>query len=333
MNLAWFGILLSATLSGSFAIPAKKITRLTWGQVWLVYCVVALVLIPTILAVGFAPSLFFETFPRNFHSVLLVMACGVGWGFGALLFAMSIPRLGFSLAYAIVCGTVTLVGSVGPLVLGTVALPPGQGIQLVVGLSTLLVAIGVGSWASVLRDRAAGTAEKRVPSLASSLTGVSIAILAGSLSAMLNIGFAYGSPMIEQATANGVNPIAASMAVWLPALLGGFFINATATAWKIQRNEGWESYRNARSNDWIRAASLGILWLGGIVTYSVTAPFLGPAGTVYGWAVNGGVSILISAGWGIRTGEWENAGRLARIWALAGVALFVASFAILASAQ
>jgi len=65
----------------------------------------------------------------------------------------------------------------------------------------------------------------------------------------------------------------------------------------------------------------------------VTAPHLGPAGAVYGWAVNGGVSILISAAWGIQTGEWKNAGRLASIWALAAVVLFISSFVILASAQ
>jgi len=333
MNLAWFGILLAATLSGSFAIPAKKITGLAWDQVWLVYCVVALVLIPAGLVIGFAPGLLFEIFPKNLVPVLLVAASGVGWGFGALLFAMSIPRLGFSLAYAIVCGSVTLVGSIGPLILGTAKLAPGEGGQLALGLALLMVAIGVSSWASILRDRGVNLEAKAAPTLTSSLAGVAIAIVAGALSALLNIAFAYGSPMIEEAAGSGVNPIAASMAVWFPALLGGFFINATATAWKIQRNEGWQSYRTARSNDWLRAASLGVLWLGGIIAYSVTAPHLGPAGTVYGWAVNGGVSILVSAAWGIRTGEWEHAGRPARAWALAGVVLFVASFAILATAQ
>ncbi len=332
MNPAWLGILLAGCLSGSFAIPAKKVRRLAWDQTWLIYCVVALVLIPAGLAVGFAPVLFQAVFPAHPVAVMLVAACGVGWGIGALLFAVSIPRLGFSLAYAIVCGAVTLVGSVGPLVLGTAKIGPGEGGQLAAGLGLLIVAIGVSSWASILRDRAAATAEKAAPTLTDSLIGVTVAIVAGALSAMLNIAFAYGGPMIAQATASGVPPVAASMAVWLPALSGGFVINATATAWKIHCGEGWQGYLEAPASDWFRSASLGFLWLGGIVTYSVVSPALGQAGTVYGWAVNGGISILVSAAWGIRTGEWKHAHRNARLWALAGVALFLAAFAILAAA-
>ena len=333
MNLAWLGILLAGCLGGSFAIPAKKVQRLTWDQTWLIYCVVALLLIPAGLALIFAPVLFESVFPANSVQVMLVAACGVGWGFGALLFALSIPRLGFSLAYAIVCGAVTLVGSVGPLILGTARIESGEGGRLAVGLGLLLVAIGVTSWASILRDRAAGTLEKAAPTLTASLIGVAVAIVAGALSAMLNIAFAYGSPMIAQATASGVSPVAASMAVWFPALLGGFIIDATATALKIRRAEGWRGFREAPAADWFRSACLGFLWLGGIITYSVSSSALGQAGAVYGWAVNGGISILVSAAWGIQTGEWKHTRRDARLWAMAGVTLFLLAFGILAGAS
>lgn len=333
MIVAWVGIVIAGIMGGSWAVPSKRIRHLSWDQTWLIYCIIALVVLPVCLALVAAPVLFQKVFPENARAVLVIALCGVSFGAGSALYGASIPRLGFALSNAIVCGTVTLLGSLGPLIVGGAAIGTGEGGRLAFGLSLLLAGIGVSTLASVLRDQGAGATGSVRPSLASSLIGVAIAILSGCLSAMLNTGFAYGGRLIEKATALGIAPVAASMAVWVPALFGGFLVNLVVVAFKISRAKQWGNFREAPATDWLRAASLGFLWFGNVVIYSISAAALGSAGAVYGFAVTGGVAILASSAWGFGTGEWKHAGLAARLWALGSVVLFLFAFATLASTK
>lgn len=330
MNTSWLGILASGILSGSFVIPARKIRHLQWDQSWLVYCVVALLLLPVSLALLFAPGLFGRVLSENPRAVLIVAACGAAWGAGALLFAMSIPRLGFALANAIVSAVVVLVGSVSPLVVGTASLREGEGARLTIGLAALTAGISLCGWASILRDRGSVSGKDQPQSLRSSLAGIFVAVLSGVLSALINTAFAYGGELIELAMASGISAAPASLAVWVPAFAAGFLVNLVAVSWKLRRVNGWSNYQGAPLTDWLRAASLGIIWFCGMLAYGISSPGLGDTGTVYGWAVLGGVTILTSTAWGFAAGEWAQPGWSARLWMILGVVAFLAAFLILA---
>lgn len=329
MNYAWLGILLAGVLGGSYVTPSKSIRKLAWDQTWLIYCFVGMVVLPVALAGFLAPGLFEVVFPNNPGVVLNVALCGAGWGIGASLFGLSIPHLGFAMAFAIVAGVVTLLGSIGPLLVGAAKIEREQVGGLTIGLSLLLAGIGVCAWASILRDRTKNVGMPQKASRGNSALGVVIALLAGALSALLNTGFAYGGDLITQAEAIGVSPAAASMAVWVPALCAGFLINLATISWRVTRGAGWANYLEAPLVDWLKAGSLGVLWFVSIVVYSVSSLALGKSGTVHGWAINGGVAILTSAYWGMRTGEWIGASAMSRLLALAGAALFVIAFAVL----
>jgi hypothetical protein len=330
MIAAWLGIVLSGVLGGGFIIPAKKIKHLQWDQTWLIFCAVALVITPAGLAIFGAPKLISVVFGQNLRATSIIALYGLGWGLGAFLFGSSIPRLGFALSNAIVSGTVTLVGSVSPLVIGAAKIRSGEAVGLTLGLALLTLGIALCGWASILRDRGGGTVGLPVPVLASSLIGFALAVISGVLSALLNTAFAYGGDLINKATALGMTPTMASLAVWVPALFGGFLVNLGGTVWKIKHANGWSQYRVAPIMDWAWASSLGFIWFGGILVYGISSLGLGETGTVYGWAVSNGVGILTSTAWGFATGEWIQASRSARLWMLAGVVLFLISFGILA---
>jgi len=330
MNSAWLGILIAGMFAGSFAIPAKKIKRLRWDQTWLVYCVVAWVVLPVGLARLFAPGLFGLVLAENLGAVLVVAGCGASFGLGAFLFGGSIPRLGFALAVALNTGSVILVGSLSPLLIGAAKIGPGEGGRLALGLVLLLAGIALCARASILRDRGAGAGGAPAPTLAASLAGIALAVLSGVFAGLLNTSFAYGGGVMAKAGEAGIPPAAVSLAVWVPVLLGGFLVNLVATAWKISRVQGWGDYAAATAVDWVRAVSMSLLWFGGLLGYGISTAALGAAGTVYGWAVYAGVGLLTSTAWGFATGEWEQAGRPARLWMLLGGAVFVFSFAVLA---
>jgi L-rhamnose-H+ transport protein len=330
MSYAWIGILLAGVLGGSYVTPAKTIRILAWDQTWLIYCFVGMVALPLLMAGALFGGLWGAVFQSNPEVVLKVALCGAAWGFGAALFGLSIANLGFAIAFAIVAGVVTLLGSVGPLLVGAATIEQGRIAGLAVGLTLLVAGIGVCAWASILRDRSKHEPNVAPRSWRKAVLGVGIALLAGAMSAMLNTGFAYGKELILQAEERGIPPAAASMAVWVPALSAGFVINAAVVAFRITRGPGWANYRAAPFGDWVKASSLGVLWFSSIVIYSVSSLALGNLGAVHGWAVNGGAAILTSSYWGVRTGEWAGANLLSRRLALAGAALFVTAFAVLA---
>ncbi len=331
VNRAWLGILIAGLCVGSFAIPAKKIERLRWDQTWLVFCVVAWVVLPVGLARLFAPGLFGAVLAANPGAVLVVAGCGASFGLGAFLFGGSIPRLGIALAAALNTGSAILVGSLSPLFIGAAKIGPAESGRLALGLALLLAGIALCAWASILRDRVAGAAGAPAPTLAASLVGIALAVLSGVFAGLLNTSLAYGGGLMAKAGEAGIAPAAVSLAVWVPVLLGGFLVNLVATAWKISRVRGWGDYAAATTADWVRAVSLGLLWFGGLLAYGICTAALGAAGTVYGWAVYGGVGLLTSTAWGFATGEWKQAGRPARLWMLLGVALFVLAFVVLAA--
>jgi hypothetical protein len=286
--------------------------------------------LPMSLAILFAPGLFSQVLFKNPAAVAIVVGCGASWGVGAFLWAVSFSRLGYALSASLVNGTVVLVGSLSPLIIGAARIPAGQGGRLALGLSLVVGAISLCTWASVMRDHDAGTPAGAKATVGGSLAAIAVAVLSGLFSSTINAGFAFGGGLIAKATAAGIPAAPASLAVWVPVFCGGFVVNMTGCIWKIGRDGNWNNFRKAPRTDWLRAISLGFLWLGGFLTYGVCSRLLGEAGTVYGFAVFIGTALLTSTSWGIGTGEWRKARLKARLCLIAGVALFLTALAVLA---
>ncbi|MBI3667845.1 MAG: hypothetical protein HY236_16710 [Acidobacteria bacterium] len=326
------GVLVISTggiANGSFAVPSKRIAHWSWEHIWLIYCLVALAVLPMGLAAVFAPALYADVFPHNPVLVGQVFGFGSLWGVGALLFGISLARLGIAISNALVSGTVVLFGSLGPLMIGAAKLSASDLLRLSVGLLLLVCGIVITGRASVERDRLASP--RQVVMLgAGSWTGVLLAVFGGALSSMLNIGFAYGAPLVEQAKRAGVTPLASGLAIWTPALFGGCILNSVFTSRRIHRAGSWGKFMDSGAGAWLRSSSMGLLWFGAILLYGIGASALGSAGTVYGWAIITGVSILTSSAWGLATGEWASAHRARKMMYLS-VGFILSAFLVLAS--
>lgn len=324
-------ILAGGACNGSFAVPSKRITFWSFEHIWLVYSLFATVLLPMGIGLAIAPVLFEHVFPE--HPWLTAQAFGFGilWGAGSVLFALSLKRLGIAISDALTNGTVVLFGSTGPLLIGAVSLTTRGSIRFSLGLSLLILGISACAWASVQRDVTGNTEMRLAPGITSWL-GISLAILAGLVSSMLNIGFAHGKPLIDTAMQAGVAPTAASLAVWIPALAGGFLVNLAFTSSQIQRTHSWARFAQGGVALWVRSASMGLLWFTCILIYGIGSPMLGHAGSVYGWAINASASILTSCTWGFVMGEWSNSTWRAKRLLLCGVFLIVSAAFVLCRA-
>ncbi len=317
--------------NGSFAVPTKKIRVWTFEQIWLIYSLVATVLLPISLGVIFAPALFHVVFPAHPLLVTETFAFGGLWGAGSVLFALSLKRLGIAISDALTNGTVVLFGSTGPLLIGAVSMRTEGLFRFSLGIFILMLGISACSWASLKRDRS-GNAEMQLAPGVSSWIGISLAILAGFVSSMLNIGFAHGRLLLEYANEAGIPPLACSLAIWIPALIGGFVVNLAFTSFQIQKTGSWSRFREGGMQVWLRSFLMGLLWFTCIFLYGFASPMLGHTGAVYGWAINASASIVTSSTWGFILGEWTNASRSAKALLLLGIAAIMCSAFFLSKA-
>ena len=339
MLTGWIGVLTAGFLGGSFAVPARRLRAMSWDGAWLIYSVVAQILMPCLLGVLFAAPLFSRVFPEHGPLVGYVMLAGALWGCGTFLFGSCIPRLGLATTNAVVSGTVALVGSLSPLWVGAAQIAEDDLGLLIAGLSTLAAGIAASGRAALLRDRAAAqpNEEARQPAAGSVLTaapaGVLLALLSGFLSSMLNAGFVYGQPLMKLAAEHGVDAAFTSLAVWIPLLGGGFLVNALATNVRLLKSGEHGRMVRAPRSDWLRAMSMGLLWASALLTYGASVQHLGRAGLVYGWALASGTSLLVATFWGLSLGEWKGASARTKSWLWAGLILILFSLFLLSTGK
>jgi L-rhamnose-H+ transport protein len=324
-------IFLAGLLSGVFVIPTMNVREWQWEHIWLVYSLGAFLFVPLLLAALFSPHVFSDVLEPQIHLAIQVGFYGLFFGVGCVLFGISWDRLGIALATALVSGAVVLVGSAGPVVVGAVTLDRHGRNQLILGILPLLVGLVLSTVASVIRDRNRGAASGIPASLSQSLLGIVVALGSGAMSAMLNVGFSVGSSLETKASIMGYSPQMATLAVWIPAFLGGFVANFAYPAFLIQRRGTWGTLVKLPNSGalWIRAMLMGVLWSAAILIYGYGAWMMGPSGTTYGWAIVSGAGILGSLLLGAITGEWKNSGMKAKVWMSFSVAAMMLSFVIL----
>ncbi len=328
----FFAVALAGLFNGSFPAPSKGITAWRWEHIWLVYSLCAMALLPVGLALAFSHGVISHLLVSELGLSLKVVGFGTLWGLGSLLFGVSLARLGMAITNAMVNGIVVLLGSLGPVLIGAVHVSLEHLMWLLGGEGLLAVSLLLCATASITRDRAQGKSSPHSVSHVESVGAVLITVGAGVLSSMLNIGFVFGASLADKAKASGCPALLATVAIWMPALLGGLIFNMGYPAFLVSRNKAWAFLFNGRGNidSWLRSLSMGVLWFVAILLYGIGASSMGSAGAVYGWALIISVSILTSNAWGALTGEWKDSGARPKALMWLSTALLIASLVVLA---
>src|SRR5207247_11054857 len=95
----------------------KMIPRWRWENIWLIFILTSCLLMPAVMVsitIGDWSVLHAEA-PRS--AVVAAAGFGFAWGFGAILFVLSVDRLGVSLANMLVIGLISALGSRLPLIM------------------------------------------------------------------------------------------------------------------------------------------------------------------------------------------------------------------------
>ncbi|MGO9094639.1 MAG: L-rhamnose/proton symporter RhaT [Bryobacteraceae bacterium] len=321
----WLMVMAAAVMQGSWALPQKFVRGWAWEKMWLLFCMVALAILPWLLVALAIPQPG-QVYANAGSGVLLETALfGAGWGVGNVLFGLGVASVGMALAFAIIISLTAALGSLVPLAIQNPdQLTSLKGLLLMGGLLLVIAGVTFCSKAGALKDPG-GSAVK-----GNFTKGLLICIGSGIASPMMNFAFTFGKPIQAEAARLGVQPGAASITVLAVAVGAGFVVNAAYTAYLLKKNKSWSRGAAAdRGRNLACVAAMGSMWLFGFFLYGIGTTSLGKLGTAVGWPVLMTTMVLVANVWGLVTGEWKNADRRAFRYLGAGLALMVTALVLM----
>jgi L-rhamnose-H+ transport protein len=304
-------VLAAAALQGLFLAPMGLTRQWPWELTWCMFSALGMLILNWAAALVFlpSPSLIFTAMPR--HELLLLAMFGLTWGVGAILFGLGMDKLGLSLGYPIIMGLNAAVGTLIPLLsLSGSELLLGRHLFVLAGTAIGIVGIVISSIAGARREPQATPARKRRGSFS---YGLVIAVAAGCLSALPNLGMAYATASLHAVRALGPKAFWLGNAVWLLFFTLGGLVNCVyclllmisrrsypaITAGRWYRNLGW-------------TAVMALMWIGSFYMYGAGALNLGPLGAAIGWPIFISLSIGVGVLCGWWRGEWAGASTAAK---------------------
>lgn len=326
--------LLAGALNGSFATPTKFARRWNWENIWSVWAVVAMFILPWVLAYFTVPNL-----PDVYlggghrHEIELLLVFGAGFGLAQVFFGLGIAALGLSLNFAIAIGISTALGSIVPLVfLESDLLLTPKGAMILLGVAIVIAGIVVSAIAGRLKE--SHTAERELRSTEKHMSfgmGLLMCVLAGLGSPLNNFGLAFGKPLVERAAILGASPAYETNVIWAPLLTASVvpYLIYCAYLWWKNRSFGLFGASGTAVN-WILGIVMAALWMASLEVYGDAATSMADLGPILGWPLFMSVIIIASNIWGFATGEWGGCGRKPISVMLGAIALLVAGFCTLA---
>jgi L-rhamnose-H+ transport protein len=330
--LVWLGLgltLLAGVGSGNCMLPMKFARRWKWENLWLVFSLVSLLVLPWSLALVLVKNLGSVYSSITPNQLLLPFLLGAGWGVAQVLFGLSIARLGLALGYAIIIGLGSVGGTLVPLIMDNrPVFATARGALILTGIAVMLAGIAVSARAGRQREHNKAREHGRGYAIAAAL-----AILCGLLAPMVNYSFAFGQVIAEHAIAMGIKPVNAAYAVWPVTLAGGLFPNLAYSVYLLTKNRTWILFRGPVLPDVEMATLMGVLWMGAMALYGMASVYLGTLGTSVGWGLFQIFMIITANLSGLLAGEWATAPANSRRTLYAGLALLTISTVLLASAN
>jgi L-rhamnose-H+ transport protein len=313
--------LVAGVMNGSFPLPMKYMRKWAWENIWAVWSLVALLIVPWTLAILTVPHLAEVYAGAGAQTLWRAVLFGSLWGVAGFLFGLSVEMVGMSLTFAVVNGVSSAVGSLVPLlVLHPGKILTGGGLILSAGVAGVVAGVALCSWAASSRpDDGDGAPRSREQFRRGLIVCLSCALLAPAF----NLGFSFSQDIAARAVLLGGAPAASTNAILAIVLTGGFVVNMAYCLYRLKKNRSFDRYRIPESGRYLLLGTLmGLLWIVSYAMYGSATTDMGQFGAVAGWPILMAVMTVASGFWDAVRGEWK--GRALRTMAL-GVFLLIAA--------
>jgi len=322
---------IAGIFQGSFILPMTMTKNWQWEHSWLAFSVLGMIVLNWILTLIFIPDIFqiYKDIPPGTLLPLILFA--LGWGTGAVLFGIGMDKLGMSLGYPIIMGLVASMGALIPfLVFHSADVFTMKGLLLGIGMVLVIFGIILCTRAGSLKK--GNTEKKRVDRKDSFMAGLLISIGAGILCSFPNIGFSFGSGIVDRAVNSGVPVSLAGNAIWALFFTLGSTINIGYCIFLIIRKKSMGQFKanmSFRNIQW--GLIMAVLWIVSFYIYGVSTAKLGNLGNVIGWPLFMSISIIAGNMWGVWKGEWKGATAQSKRHLRLGILVLIIAIVVIAS--
>jgi L-rhamnose-H+ transport protein len=323
-------VIFAGLLQGTFILPMTLVKEWAWEHTWATFSLLGMLVLNWIITLLLLPNIFeiYRIAPSRDLAVLALF--GIGWGAGAVLFGLGMDRLGMALGYPIIMGLIAGLGAVVPLLIFFPStLITTKGSVLLAG--TALVVFGI-LLCSIAGSRRAPAGKSLATTNSSAFkTGLAIAVLAGTLSCLPNIGMAFAGNLTRAAETLGISNDSSGNSVWALLFTMGSVVNLAYCLYLMVSNNTLHQYWNRETARNIGLSSLmALMWIGSFYLYGVGAAKLGRWGVVVGWPLFISISIVVGNICGLLRGEWRNVPAAARKSLNQGLAVLVVAVIVVA---
>jgi L-rhamnose-H+ transport protein len=323
-------VLLAGLLQGTFVLPMTLVRKWSWEHTWATFSLLGMFVFNWIITLLFVPNIFRVYAASSSRELCILALFGLGWGVGAVLFGLGMDRLGMALGYPIIMGLIASLGALIPLlVFFPETLLTTKGFILLAGTAVVIVGIVLCSIAGSRRNPSEGKSKSVQSSVFS--TGLVIAVLAGILSCLPNVGMAFGKNVTHAAEVLGVSQASSGNTVWALLFTMGCIANLVYCLYlMISRKTLSQYWSQETPRNLGLAALMALMWIGSFYLYGAGAAKLGHWGVVAGWPLFISLSIVTGNIWGLWRGEWHGASISARRLLNFGLVVLIAAVIIVA---
>lgn len=325
-------VLAAAIMNATYTLPMKLNREWKWEHSWLAFTILGVVGVPAVITMSTVPGLW-SIYSRTPAPTLFAMALfGAGWGVSMIFFGLALSLVGVALTFTISLSTSAASGALLPFIGNhPERLFTAQGAVLIAGILLIFAGVALCGLAGKQRDQ--GTSEVPGSGRGGFVRGFLFALISGVLGSLLNLGLAYGGGIQAAARDNGASMVMTSNAVWLPCVSAGFVPGVIYCLYLMKKN-GTDGgmIRHSRWYYWLSAICMGLLWYGSVLLYSLSASYLGSAGTSIGWPLFLSAIVVMSTVVGVLTGEWNVRLHGPFRTLVAGLAFLVAAITVLSIA-
>jgi L-rhamnose-H+ transport protein len=305
-------VLLAALLQGTFVLPMTLVRQWSWEHTWATFSLLGMLVFNWMITLVFVPNILAVYAASPGRDLAVLALFGLGWGVGAVLFGLGMDRLGMALGYPIIMGLIASLGALIPLlVFFPQTLFTTRGLVLLAGTAMVIFGIVL---CSVGGSRRAPSGGKSLAIQSGTFkVGLVIAIVAGILSCLPNVGMAFGGNVINSAVALGVSQASAGNTVWALLFTLGCVANLVYCLYLMISKHTLSQYWNPETpRNLGLSALMAAMWIGSFYLYGAGAARLGRWGAVVGWPLFISLSIVVGNIWGLWRGEWQGAPAAAR---------------------
>jgi L-rhamnose-H+ transport protein len=323
-------IILAALMNASFAMPMKQMPRWSWENVWLLWSIFSLIILPWTAAFLTIPNLFGGYVNIGLPVLTRVILFGSLWGVAQVLFGLSVVEIGMALTFSIVLGLSSAVGTVIPfLVLHHNLLGTKDGALIVAGILFITFGMTLFAKAGSLRERERGEAPlgmSKVPFR----RGMILAAVSGFCASFMNLGLSFAGSVLRMASDHGSRPFWQVNAVWPLLLLGGAVPNLLYCSFLLMRNQTSTRFvERGTALYTVFCFGMATLWFGSSLLFGIATFQLGTLGGVIGWPMFMALIVIAASVFGWLSGEWKGGSRRPLRLQCAGIAILSVAIILL----